>query len=617
MITDLMELTYNRGILLPDYRLLRRYHQVDAVLVTPTAVLVFGTDAAKTEAAAIDLADFHEGSRNTPIIPVILPETTAKRRRITAQRPLPFAGAAIPVLCSRLLLPGLLDTIEAFPPIPGFDPERWAEAPYSPVPALIDAACRLYANHDVAALLVTSSDRGDLARTREAVRAHLAAARAAAQKTIIFVTGAPGAGKTLCGLDLAFDPTFAATGPAVFLTGNPALVHVLRAALIRDAATRGLGRRAARQRVTAMVQPLHHFRDAHIRSPLPPAERILVIDEAQRCWTEAYAERKTRNRPNPLHASEPGLLLDTMARHDGFAAIVCLLGGGQEIHAGEGGLAAWGQALATRPQWHAAAPPEILTTKDPRQRLDTATLRKTDPALRLGAPVRTWRAPRLVAWIDAVLANDAATARSLAEPGLPIRLTRSLPAMLAALRQHRSQHGPGRIPSRIGILASTGARRLRAEGIGGMLWHQDEDAVASWFLETWPDIRSSDALELAATEFGVQGLELDHTGVCWDTDLLRTHDGTSWQARAFRATAWTIPSAPETLSNRLNAYRVLLTRARRSVIIWIPRGDRTDDTRDPTRYDTIAFFLQSCGAALLDTTAFLPEDRTMTSPPLL
>jgi hypothetical protein len=362
-----------------------------------------------------------------------------------------------------------------------------------------------------------------------------------------------------------------------------------------------------------MVQPLHHFRDAHIRTPVPPAERILVIDEAQRCWTEAYAERKTRNRPNPLHASEPGLLLDAMARQQGFAAIVCLLGGGQEIHAGEGGLATWGKALATRPQWHATAPPDALATSDPRQRLADTTLCTIRPTLRLGAPVRTWRAPRLVAWIDAVLANDAAAARGLAEAGLPIRLTRSLPAMLAALRRHRT----ARVPPRIGILASTGARRLRAEGIGGLLWHQDEDAVASWFLETWPDIRSSDALELAATEFGVQGLELDHTGLCWDADLVRTRDGTGWQARAFRATAWTIPADPETLSNRLNAYRVLLTRARRSTIIWIPRGDPADETRDPARYDTIAFYLQSCGAPLLDSAATPPEDHPMAVPSLL
>jgi hypothetical protein len=185
--------------------------------------------------------------------------------------------------------------------------------------------------------------------------------------------------------------------------------------------------------------------------------------------------------------------------------------------------------------------------------------------------------------------------------------------MQTSLRRHRRDY-PLR---RVGLLASSGGRRLRAEGLGGLLWHQDEDAVASWFLETWPDIRSADALEVAATEFGAQGLELDHAGLCWDADLVRTHDAAAWQARSFRATAWTVPSATETLTNRLNAYRVLLTRARHSTIIWVPRGDPADETRDPIRYDTVAFYLQSCGAPPLDPTPPSAEDHRMPSRPLL
>ena len=217
-----------------------------------------------------------------------------------------------------------------------------------------------------------------------------------------------------------------------------------------------------------------------------------------------------------------------------------------------------------------------------------------------------WRAPAMVAWIDAVLANDATSARRLAADGLPVRLTRSLSTMRAALRSEIAGH-PHR---RIGLVASSGAKRLRAEGLGGLLWHQDEDAIARWFLEPWPDIRSSDALEVAGTEFGVQGLELDHVGLCWDGDLVRTQDGTAWQARAFRGTGWTLPGDPETLSNRLNAYRVLLTRARQSTIFWVPPGDLTDTTRDPARYDAIAFYLQSCGATRLDAPRKPAEDRS-------
>lgn len=588
-------------IVIAGLHLQRLQRRIDAVLVTDRAILVFATTRADAEAAAIDLADFHEGCRSLPVLPIIL----VQGERVVAQQPLPFAGAAPPIPCTRLLLPGLLAQVARFPAVPGFDPATWHDAPYRPVPGLLEAACNLYARHDVARLLLTNSGRGDLACTRAAVTAAIAAAGAAGQKLVLFITGAPGAGKTLCGLDTAFAPTSQAT----FLTGNPALLHVLRAALVRDAATRSLSARAARQRIEAVVQPLHTFRDHHLATTAPPPDRILVIDEAQRCWTRPYAIRKTQNHPNPLPDSEPGLILDIMQRHQGWCAIVCLLGGGQEIHSGEGGLAAWSEALATRPSWQALAPPTALASPDPRQRLTPRPALACNPALHLGVAIRAHRAPRLVTWVDAVLANDAATARRIAGPDLPVHLTRSLAALRQAVR--------GRATERYGLLASSGARRLRAEGLGGLLWHQDEDAVASWFLNSWPDIRSADALEVAATEFGVQGLELDRTGLCWDADLVRTPDTAAWQARAFRATAWTLPRGPEALSNRLNAYRVLLTRARQSTIIWVPLGDPRDPTRDPIRYNDIATYLLSCGIIPLDAAPNAPENAPMTEPVLL
>ncbi len=601
-------------VLLTSHRLPRLQRTIDAILVTPGAILAFARDRATAEAAAIDLADFHEGCRGLPVLPVAL----LHGERVTLQHPLPFPGAAPVLACTRLLLPLLLAQIARFPPRPGFDPAAWQHAPYRPVPALIEAACALYANHDAAHLLLTTSTRTDLARTRTAIHTAIDTARTTARKHIVFVTGHPGAGKTLCGLDLAFSPN----AQAAFLTGNPALLHVLRAALARDALTRGLAPRAARQRIEAVVQPLHAFRDHHIRHPAPPPDRILVIDEAQRCWTEAFARSKTRNRPTKLTHSEPAHILDIMARHEGWSAIVCLLGGGQEIHAGEGGLAAWSEALASRPIWQAHAPPADPATTDPRQSLTTPA--RTVSALHLGRPVRAWRAPRLVAWVDAMLANDPAAARRLAAPGLPIRLTRSLHAMRATLRtgararQAAPIHGPAlHGPALHGLVATAGARRLRAEGLGGLLWHQDEDAVARWFLDPWPDIRSAEALEVAATEFGVQGLELDRVGLCWDLDLARTPDGKNWDPRAFRATKWTSIRAEDSARNKRNAYRVLLTRARRETIIWIPNGDPNDRTRDPGRYEALAAYLGACGIEPLDAATPYPQDIPMPEAALL
>lgn len=572
-----------------NYRLLRLRRRIDAILVTPGAVLVFrivvdasrfrSADRVAVEDAALDLADFHGGCRRMPVVPVLVVPNGDRPR---GGRPLPLLGAAPVVETTRLLLPGLLrDIAQGFPAVPDAPlPSSWAGAPYRPVPALVEAACLLYARHDVTALTLAQAGRGGLARTTAAVAEAVGRAQAEGRNCVVFVTGQPGAGKTLCGLDLAF----ARPGTA-FLTGNPTLVHVLQEALVRDAVGRGMARRAAQQRMEGVIQALPRFRDHHVRAPDAPPERVLVIDEAQCCWTAAHAVGKTRNRPVPLATSEAGHLLDIMARRRDGAVIVCLLGGGQEIHDGEGGIAEWGRALAERPAWHATAPSDAMRAEDPRQRLLPGPAVAIDDRLHLSQPVRSVHAPSAAAWVAAMLSNQPIQAQGIARAmgGPPFRLTRSLDAMRRALY--------GRGTRQSGLLASSHARRLRAEGLGSVLPHQDEDAVARWFLDRWPDIRSADALEVVATEFCVQGLELDHAGVCWDADLVRTTGGAGWQARRLRGAAWTTLGRAEAVSNRINAYRVLLTRARFATVIWVPQGAARDTTRDPARYDAVADYL--------------------------
>jgi len=598
-----------------DYRLLRLGRRVDAVVITPGAILVFriameanrfsAADRKAIEDSALDLADFHAGCRRMPVLPILVVPNGDHPQRA---RPLPILGTASVVETTRLLLPGLLLEIAVgFPAVPGAaPPSAWRAAPYRPVPALVEAACLLYARHDVTALTLAQAGRGGLARTAAAVADAVGQARAEGLHLAVFVTGDPGAGKTLCGLDLAF-----AGHGAAFLTGNPTLVHVLREALVRDAVRRGMGRRAAQQRTEGVIQALPRFRDHHVQEAGPPPERILIIDEAQRCWTASHAISKTRGRPVPLATSEPGHLLDIMARHQDWSVVVCLLGGGQEIHAGEGGIAEWGRALAERPNWHAVAPTDAKEAADLRQRLAAAPSIAWDDRLHLGEVVRSVNAPSAAAWVEAVLSDRPNRASEIAKTagGAPFRLTRSLDAMRAALRSR------GRRQS--GLLASSQARRLRAEGLGSVLPHQDEDAVARWFLDRWPDIRSADALEVVATEFGVQGLELDQAGVCWDGDLVRTVGGAEWQARSLRGSAWIIARRMEAVSNRLNAYRVLLTRARFTTVIWVPRGDVRDPTRLPARYDAVAEYLLECGIIPLDDTPPPAEAAAMPEPLLL
>lgn len=341
-----------------------------------------------------------------------------------------------------------------------------------------------------------------------------------------------------------------------------------------------------------------------MRTAETPPEHGAVIDEAQRAWARDHAVRKSADRDVALTDSEPAHLLDIMQAHRDWAVIVCLIGHGQEIHDGEGGLAEWGVALAVRQIWQIRAPPALRTASDPRQRLPDGLRVRQDPALFLDVPMRSLRNPYASAWVDLVLAGDADRARALASQHAPIpfHLTRDL----TDLRTHLRRACRGN--RRCGLLASSGARRLRADGLGAELPHMDAGAVAHWFLDRWPeDVRASDALEVVATEFSCQGLELDHVGLCWAGDLSRVAGRVPWLVRDFRGTRWQTPNGAEAIANRLNTYRVLLTRARYGTIIWVPRGDVSDPTRPPASFDAIADFLISCGIRLIEADVADPE----------
>ncbi|MCW3474441.1 DUF2075 domain-containing protein [Limobrevibacterium gyesilva] len=593
--------------LLLEYPMRRLGRRIDAVLVTGRAVLVLefkvgrdrfdAADRQQVEDYALDLQDFHALSRNHPIVPILV-ATEAEPGPVTW--PLLIAGVAPVLDASRASLPGLLRDLWQRMPRPSRDlpAAGWADAPYRPVPGIVDAACTLYSQHGVADIATALADARNLSATTDAILAAIGQARGGGHHAILFVTGIPGAGKTLCGLNTVFGAG-RETG-ATFLTGNPTLVHVLREALARDAAASDRTQlRAARQRTKAAIQALPAFRDEYVRTGQHPPERVIVIDEAQRAWSAAHAIRKGRDREVALSDSEPGHLLDIMARHQDWAVIVCLVGNGQEIHDGEGGLAEWGAALAARPNWRVLAAPATLAATDVRQRLPALPGLRADAALHLDVPVRSIRNAAAAPWVDAVLANDAAGAWRIAESQGPLSflLTRDLHSMRRFLR------AAARGLRRCGLVGSSGARRLRADGMGAEVPHMDAGAVAHWFLDRWPDVRACDALEVVATEFSCQGLELDHVGLCWGGDLVRAGGRQSWLVRDFVGTKWQLPKGAEAIANRINTYRVLLTRARYQTVIWIPRGDADDATRTPRDFDAIADFLRACGVQELQSSA--------------
>ncbi|MGH7122451.1 MAG: DUF2075 domain-containing protein [Acetobacteraceae bacterium] len=606
--------------ILLEYPLLRLGRRIDAVLITPKMVLALefkahtieysAGDLRQTEDYALDLRDFHAESCTIPIVPILV---ATEAFLANPDWPLPIAAVTQPMCANRTsLAPLIAGLAERFPPLPvPIDAIAWENAPYRPVPGIVEAARRLYSGHGVAEITAARAGSAELECTSAAILDSVERAQAHRQHLVLFVTGVPGAGKTLVGLNVVFG---AGRRPdSAYLTGNPTLVYVLREALARDAANGRSGRlRQARQEVEGKIQRLPAFRDHYVVRPDEmPAERVVVIDEAQRCWSASYAVRKSRDRNPQLTQSEPAHLLDIMARNQDWAALVCLVGGGQEIHTGEGGLAEWGLALADRPLWGTVAAQAALHTSDPRQRLPPSPHLATNEALDLVVSARAIRNAAAPEWVDAMLANARERAREIVarEGGVPFRLTRDLGAMRRALR---TQSG-GRC--RAGLLASSGARRLRAEGLGAELPHMDVAAVTRWFLDRWPDVRASDALEVPATEFSCQGLELDHAGVCWGGDLVRTPHG--WRVREFRGTQWILPREPEKIGNTMNTYRVLLTRARYETIIWVPPGDAADPTRPPGFYNAIADFLLDCGVHPLDDrppSACLPSPLASLTP---
>jgi hypothetical protein len=331
----------------------------------------------------------------------------------------------------------------------------------------------------------------------------------------------------------------------------------------------------------------------NLERQVAPHEQVIVFDEAQRAWDAAFGARKF-GHPQ----SEAAMFLDIMRRHEAWSAIIALVGNGQEINTGEAGLSAWGEALLQRPEWHIHAAPVAISATDARQRLfiGAAPDMTFNSDLHLDVPIRSIKSAAAAPWDDAVLKGDAYLAREIAEKaqGVPFMLTRSLQAMRGYLR------GVARGLRRSGLVCSAGARRLRADGIFPNFPHMEADTVANWFLARWPDVRASDALEMPATQFACQGLELDFVGLCWGNDLIQRSGTRGWIARSFVGSHWQEPRGEAAIAYQINTYRVLMTRARYAAVIWVPEGDVIDHTRDPETFDLTAEFLAECGTQPLE-----------------
>lgn len=534
----------------------------------------------------LDLKHFHEPSHSRKVVPVVV-ATAAPSCEVPSLR-WDDDGLAKPFGLAPHDLAAVIADIARECAEPPLDPENWLLGRYRPTPTIVEAAQALYRGHAVEEISRSEAGAENLTHTANYVTQAIETAKRDRRKIICFITGVPGSGKTLAGLNLATARQRAHRDEhAVFLSGNGPLVEVLREALALDAVAkaREAGQATSKARedrnAAAFIQNIHHFRDDALATIVAPVEKVAVFDEAQRAWDVEQTSKFMQQKKGQVGfaMSEPEFLLSVMDRHEDWCAIICLVGGGQEINTGEAGIDEWLRVLARSFRHWQVHLPETLEHKCELAEEVSA------PALHLATSLRSFRAERLSDFVGHVIAGNAVDARAVRAQlaHYPLLLTRDLSQARQWLRRQR------RGPERAGILASSNGSRLKPHGI----FVKAKIEPGKWFLAPSGDVRASDALEDAGTEFDVQGLELDWACLCWDANLCRA--GEHWKALQFKGTTWQAVNDVQRQRYVANAYRVLLTRARQGLVVFVPNGDEADETRPCVVYDDIYGFLLDCG----------------------
>ncbi len=538
---------------------------------------------------ALDLKNFHRESQSRTLVPILIATEAPKVVFSTGKMK---EGIRNVISCNASNLRTAIEGVFRSEILPDFNAQDWFESIYMPTPTIIEAAQALYHGHNVSEISRNDAGAINLGRTTENICQIIERSKANHRKSICFVTGVPGAGKTLAGLNIANERhNFVEEEHAVFLSGNGPLVDVLQEALARDEQNRDrIPKREALKKAKAFIQLIHHFRDDALNlKETPPIEKVVIFDEAQRAWDQKTLKKfmKKRKGVPDFEMSEPEFLISVMNRHTDWAVIICLVGGGQEINTGEAGILEWFEALRRSfPFWDVYYSDQIqdleYSHNHPISELLNGLSSTQSPDLHLGVSLRSFRSENVSSFVKFLLEGDLENARNFYRQmrnNYPIYLTRNLDEAKSWLHSHA--HGS----ERYGIIASSGARRLKPEGI----WVDEEINAPNWFLNSADDVRSSDALECTATEFVIQGLELDWTLLAWDANM-RFEDG-SWRYYEFRGTNWNRKRINSDYVK--NAYRVLLTRARQGMVLYVPYGSPDDETRKPEWYDGIYDVLKS------------------------
>lgn len=583
--------------LILEYPIPRRSKRIDIILLARDLIFViefkdketkYSPDAiSQVEDYSLDLRDFHKQSASKVLIPIVWASEAKEQTNHLYDngdfvKPTFFANRQNLHSTIQVAFEYFTNTTHT-KIIAG----EWNNSEYLPTPTIIEAAQHLFSGQSVREISRSHAGSENLTDTTNAILKAIKQAQDKGEKIICFITGVPGAGKTLAGLNIVHNVDNH-SGKGVFLSGNGPLVKVLTEALARDNSKRNNTSLTQSRREIAFVQNVHQFLDFYHNNDQIPQDKIILFDEAQRAWNAEHSKRKFDR-----DFSEAEMLFNIMNRNEGWAVIVALIGSGQEINNGEAGLAEWGKTINEKfSNWKIYISPELKegTSNIANYKLfDIAptSLSITEfPELHLKVSIRSYKAEKLSEWVVALLEDEPLKAKELLQNHLkdyPIFLTRNIEITRKFLRNKNRGH------RRTGLVASSGARRLKPFGLDVTA----EIDVANWFLNPKDDIRSSCFLELPATEFAVQGLELDWVGLCWGDDFRKEMEG--WSFHAFKGTKWQFERKEDKKQFIKNKYRVLLTRGREGLIIFIPEGSETDHTRPSKNYDTTYEYLKRTG----------------------
>lgn len=595
------------GTIFFEYSIPRMGKRIDVIVIIGSTIFVLEFKVGEREYHAsnldqvwdyaLDLKNFHETSHDKFIAPILI-ATQPKTGLPTISTTPHNDNLLFPIPCNSELLSQVIADVLHFSDGSEIDVQAWQSGRYQPTPTIIEAAMALYNGHSVAEISRSDAEAINLRETSDAISEIIRTSKDRSQKAICFVTGVPGAGKTLVGLNIATQHIDKDNDLySVFLSGNGPLVAILREALARDKVRheKERGNKVKKgdvmRDVKLFIQNVHNFRDEYREDLNPPLEHVALFDEAQRAWdlaqTANFMQRK-RNTPN-FSQSEPEFLISCLDRHHDWAVVVCLVGGGQEINTGEAGISEWLEALnRSFPTWEIYISPKLTDSEYDSANIVNriGTRAKFKDELHLAVSMRSFRAEHVSLLVKQLLDLQPEAAKrtlSLVKDKYPIVITRDL---TQAKQWLKSQ---ARGSERYGIVVSSQAQRLKPHAIDVK---SPVDPI-HWFLDGKEDVRSSYYLEDVVTEFQVQGLELDWACVAWDADFRYSEVG--WHHFSFVGDRWNRVRKPERQVYLKNSYRVLLTRARQGMVIVVPPSDVEDLTRTSEFYDSTFEYLQGIG----------------------